>query len=533
MTIDFSKIDKTKYYFDEKEALKAVNFIEKFCTHVKGDLAKKPFILENWQKEEIVMPLFGWKKKSDNKRKFKQAFIFLPRKNGKSTLAAAISLYMLIADNEQGSEGYFAAADREQARLCFDIVKGMIRNSKQLSDILEIYKDSIVFQKKNNSFKVISSDANTKHGYNTQFAVIDELHAHIDDDLYNVLNTSTGARSQPLIIVITTAGQNQNHICYDLYDYSKKVLQGIIKDETFFPVIYELEDVEKSIDNPENWLLANPSMDISLRRDYLETESSKALIQPNYENVFRQLHLNQWVQSNKIWIEDRFFIQNKVQFDPKELEGCECFGGLDLASSRDINSFSLYFPTEKKLLQYNWIPKQAATNKNNIAKGVPLFYWESIGLIKFAGEIVADQEIILADINELKNKYNIKLIAFDRWGSDNVKKYFDENNIPNIEFGQGFKSMSEPTKEFEKMLIENSLDHNQNPVLRWGLSNTVITTDAAQNQKPDKAKSKNKIDMVVSAIISIGGYLRYKNGLVKEEKKPETESYQDRGFITI
>ena len=284
----------TNYYFDKKAASKAIGFIETFCSHTKGELHGEPLLLEEWQKK-IIGDLFGWKNE-DGTRKYRTAFIEVPRKNGKSTLCAAIGLYMLFADSERGSEIYSAAGDRAQAGIVFEIAKQMILNNKELTGRAKVFRNSITNESKGNFYQAISSDSKTKHGFNANCIIFDELHTQPNRDLWDTLLTSTGSRRQPLCIAITTAGYDRQSICFEVYDYAKKVQDGIIEDESFYFAIYEAE-TDCDITDPEVWKKANPNYGISLREEYMKRESQRAMDVPSYQNKFKRLKLNIWTDS--------------------------------------------------------------------------------------------------------------------------------------------------------------------------------------------------------------------------------------------
>ena len=271
------------YYFDKDASHKAISFIETFITHTKGELTGKPFLLEDWQKE-IVGDIFGWKNKDTGFRKYRTVFIEVPRKNGKTTLCAAIGIYMLFADNERGAEIYAAAGDRNQAGIVFEIAKSMILQNPELEQRGKVFRNSITNQSKGNFFQAISSDSKTKHGFNANCIIFDELHTQPNRDLWDTLTTSTGARREPLTIAITTAGYDKQSICFEVYSYAKKVKDGSIKDDTFYTVIFEADN-EDDITSEEVWKKANPNYAVSLRKDYMKRESQRAVDLPSYQNT--------------------------------------------------------------------------------------------------------------------------------------------------------------------------------------------------------------------------------------------------------
>ena len=493
----------SKYYFDKDAAIRAVSFIEKFCTHTKGELAGKPFLLEDWQKE-IVGNIFGWKNKDTNLRKYRTVFIEVPRKNGKTTLCAAISLYMLFADSERGSEVYAAAGDRNQAGIVFEIAKGMILNNPELTNRSKVFRNSITHEAKGNFFQAISSDSKTKHGFNSNCVVFDELHTQPNRDLWDTLTTSTGSRRQPLTIAITTAGYDRQSICFEIYKYAKSVESGAISDDTFYPVIYEADETD-DITKEETWIKANPNYGVSLRKEYMEQESKKAVNVPSYQNTFKRLMLNIWTESLVKWIGHDEWSACHEEFDYKTLEGAECWGGLDLASTRDISAFVLVFNVEDKIvvLPHLFIPEDNAKKRSD-RDGVNYMEWMRDGHVIGTEGDVADYNFIKAKINELSLKYRIQSIAYDRWNASQLVIDLQNDGANMCPFGQGFVSMSAPTKELEKIILAKQIIHNNNPAMNWMLSNVALQEDPAGNIKVAKNKSKEKVDGIVALVMAIG-----------------------------
>ena len=326
------------YYFDEKSADRAVQFIEKYITHCKGELAGQPFILEDWQKEKIIEPLFGWKRK-DGTRKFRTCYIEIPRKNGKSTLCAGLALYMLYADGELGAEVISAAADRQQAGIVFDIAKNQVLNNKELSKRGKVFRNSITLEKKNSYYKAISADANTKHGFNCSAIIFDELHAQQNRELFDVLTTSTGARKQPLTICITTAGYDKESICYEVHDYAKKVISGSIKDESFLGVIFSADKEDDWI-KEATWIKANPAYGSIIKKDYFLQQFNKAKQIASYENTFKRLHLNIWTANESKWINQEVWDScNLGKIDLESMKKSDCFVGCTYICNTSKSNF--------------------------------------------------------------------------------------------------------------------------------------------------------------------------------------------------
>ena len=498
-----------KYYFCEDSANKVITFIEKGLVHTKGELAKKPFLLEEWQKN-LVSKLFGWKVKKTGLRKYRTLYLEVPRKNGKSTLIAGLSLYLLFADGESGAEIVAGASERKQAGIIHQQAKEMILASPILSKHAEIFRDSIIF--KNSFYRVISADAGSKHGYNLHACIIDELHAQKTRELFDVLTTSTGARRQPLTILVTTAGYDKNSICGQMHDYSKRLLSNKIKDETFLPVIYSASKDDDWKDE-KTWEKANPNLDVSVKRDYLKEMVNRAKNSPSFENSFRRLHLSIWTSSESFWIKQEVWDScNLFPIDTKNLKGRKCWAGLDLSSSIDISALVLIFPDDDgdrfEVLPFFWIPKDNALERSR-KDGVDYDLWIREGLITATEGNVIDYKFIKKQIEDILTTYQLKNLAYDRWGATQLVIDLQEQGCPLEPFGQGFASMSNPSKSLETMLLSKKINHGGNKVLNWMIGNTQTTQDPAGNIKPDKKKSGkgNKIDGIVALIMSIGLYL--------------------------
>ena len=506
-------IDTKKYYFDESSANRAVDFIELFCSHTKGELSGKKLNLEDFQKD-IVKNIFGWKNKKTNLRKFRQCFIFMPRKNGKTTLMVGIALYMLYSDGEKGAEIVSAAADKEQARLSFSIAKSMVLANQNLSSRSNTFRDSITYDKVGSYYKVISADADTKHGLNLSCCLLDEIHSHKNRDLYDVLLTSMGARKQPLLLCITTAGAAnvKDHISKELYNYSKSLIKGTIKDETFLSYIYEANEKD-DIHSEEVWEKANPGYGTILSKEFMMQQSQKAKNELSFENTYRRLHLNQFVTNESKFISDGKWMDCKSNISIDNFKGKVVYAGLDLASTRDITCLSLLFPDNDDgydLFLYSFIPDENAKKRSQRDK-VNYIKWEKEGYINFTPGDVCDYNYIKHKIREVSDNFDLKMVAYDRWGATSLVIDMIEEGCPMIPVGQGYKTLSPSTKEFEKLILSKKIRHDGNPVLRWMMNNIVITQDPAGNVKPDKSKSSEKIDGVISSIMALSEAMENKN----------------------
>lgn len=488
----------------EDEAARVVSFC-KLLRHWKGEFGGRSFIPEPWQEHGIIAPLFGWYR-ADGKRRFRGAYCEQPRKQGKTTLAAVFALQGLMADAEQGAEVYAAATMRDQATILFNDAQNMARQSAQLMKHVEMWKHSITCPANRGTFKPLSADHNSLHGLNISRAVVDEVHSHKTRDLWDVLMTATGARQNPLVIGITTAGYDRSSICWELHEYTRKVNDRIIDDDSWFGFI-ACADPEDDPFDPAIWSKANPNLDISIKSDYLRQESRKAKESPSYENTFRRLHLSQWTEQAVRWLPMHAWDACRAELNEEHLRGEECFAGLDLASTRDVNSLVLFFPESNCVLPYFWIPEEshdvhAAMDRRQVLN------WASQGMIRKTRGNTTDYATIIADICELATRFNIRKLAYDPWGPANAmvqtlqNEGFDSEKLE--EFRQGYSSLAAPTKELERLVVGNHLRHDGNPVLRWMAGNVTVKQDPAGNIKPDKSKSSDKIDGIVALIMAVG-----------------------------
>ena len=509
-------------WYDIEAANRAVGFFRDCLTHVKGEKAGQPFELDNWQ-EAIVSALFGWKRQ-DGTRRFRTAYIEIPRKNGKSTLCAGLALYLLFSDGESGAEVYSCAAEREQASIVFDIAAQMVQSEAVLRDCSKTFRKSIAIERTASSYKVLSADAYTKHGLNASAIIFDELHAQPNRDLWDVMATSTGARLQPLTVAITTAGYDRNSICWEQHEYAERVRDGVIEDDSFLPVIYAAgkEDDFRVV---ETWKKANPAYGISIRDDYLEREAKRAAELPSYENTFRRLHLNQWTEQATRWLP----LEKWDEAEPFEpFDNRPCWAGLDLASTTDIAAFVLVSPDGEgsiDVLPTFWIPEENAYSRERRDK-VPYMTWIKQGLIRSTSGNVIDYDQIREDILKMADEFNIQEIAVDRWNSTQLVTQLDGELSGRVEiamFGQGFRSMSAPCKLLESLVMSKKCRHGGNPVLRWMMNNVSIESDASLNIKVSKKRSTEKVDGVVALVM----------GLARASQSGDTGSIYDNGGITI
>ena len=519
---------KTSHY-DKDAADYAVMFIESLC-HTKGTWAGRPFELIDWQ-EQIIRDLFGVLK-PNGYRQFNTAYIEIPKKQGKSELAAAVALLLLCGDGEERAEVYGCAADRNQAKIVFDVAVDMVRFCPALSKRVKILESQkkITYLPTNSSYQVLSADVANKHGFNTHGVIFDELHTQPNRKLFDVMLQGSGdARMQPLYFLITTAGNDTNSICYEVHQKAIDIAEGRKVDPTFYSVIYGAAEDEDWTD-PKVWKKANPSLGITVGIDKVKAACESAQQNPGEENAFRQLRLNQWVKQSVRWMPMDKWDACAFPVSEDDLEGRICYGGLDLSSTTDITAFVLVFPPldeEDKyyVLPYFWIPEETLDLRVR-RDHVPYDLWERQGVLMTTEGNVVHYGYIERFIENLGERFNIREIAFDRWGAVQMVQNLEGMGFTVVPFGQGFKDMSPPTKELMKLVLEEKIAHGGHPVLRWMMDNIFIRTDPAGNIKADKEKSTEKIDGAIATIMGLDRAIRCGNDT-------GASVYDSRGLLFI
>ena len=516
-------------HYDKGAADFVVAFIESLC-HTKGTWAGKPFELIDWQ-ERIIRDLFGILKKNGY-RQFNTAYVEIPKKQGKSELAAAVALLLCCGDGEERAEVYGCAADRQQAGIVFDVAADMVRMCPALSKRVKILASQkrMVFQPTNSFYQVLSAEAYSKHGFNIHGVVFDELHTQPNRKLFDVMTKGSGdARMQPLYFLITTAGTDTQSICYETHQKALDILEGRKIDHTFYPVIYGARE-DEDWTSPEVWKKANPSLGITVGIDKVQAACDSAKQNPGEENSFRQLRLNQWVKQSIRWMPMHKWDACAFPVSEDELEGRVCYGGLDLSSTTDITAFVLVFPPMDEsdkyaVLPYFWIPEDNVDLRVR-RDHVPYDVWQRQGKLETTEGNVVHYGYIEKFIERLGERFNIREIAFDRWGAVQMVQNLEGMGFTVVPFGQGFASMSPPTKELMKLVLEERIAHGGHPVLRWNMDNIFIRTDPAGNIKADKAKSTEKIDGAIALIMALDRAIRCGNDSGKSV-------YDSRGVLVI
>ena len=529
---DLENAEVKGWYFSDKAAEKALMFFD-FLVLSKGvtkaNVPKEQinrdgtirFQLAAWQ-AFMVVSIFGWKKTVNNKRRFTEAYIEIPKKNGKSTLASGIANYMLIADKEAGPEVYFGAYTRDQAGICFEEATAQIKDSHHLKSRVTILKNTVTNAKTRAKMMAVSHDADNTEGKNGHCVVIDEYHVHKSDKVKDSLGTGQSAREQPLMFVITTAGYNKQGPCFKHRDVCIGMLEGKYDLDNVFTLIYGIDEGDDWKDEA-NWIKANPTIGVTTKIEKLREEFAMALRSGSKEVDFKTKRLNLWVDAEITWIPSELWKKLEAGSDFKIPKGAKCYGGLDLASTSDICSFALFFPDQKYFTVTHYAPKKAV--ETAARSGIDYRDWVSDGhLVETPGN-TTNYGYIKQEIIQVAEYYDLQFVGYDRWNSSDLvqdlndtlgKKYIpakggQKSRYEEVmqKFGQGWASMSTPTKEFEKMCMDESIIHDGNPVTAWMLGNVALARDPADNIKPDKAASKDKIDGVAAMVMAVGEYLAW------------------------
>jgi len=508
------------YTFDHKKAEHVCTFFEKFLVLPKQ---QTPFILLDWQRYDILHPLYGWMR-PDGNRRFREGYIEVPKKNGKSTFAAGIGLYMLFGDGEKGSEVYCCANARDQANIVWNIAAGMVELSPYIKNLAELVPSRYRIVKNSQSYFLSwSSDHSTKDGPDIHCAICDEIHewAGAGREFFDKIKYGGAARSQPLCpLCITTAGSDRFSLCFELHTTARQILDGVITNQvSFFPKIYgvDREKIESDQDywkSPEAWQEANPSYGEILNPDMFIDNVRECENDPAKKSAFLRYRLGYWTEADSPWIDMNVWRENSGVYDAEWFEGKQCFVGLDLASKEDTTAISYVFPYKKtaegkihyKIKVKIFCPKEKIKERSR-KLGVRYDLWADQGfLIPTEGDVI-DHEIVFDHILKDSEIYNIKELRYDRKGAEFIIATM-QRRLPGIEllpFGQGMLSMSDPTKGFYRALKLKRCEHFNHPVLTWMAGNCVVEVDAHENEKLTKKKSKDKIDGVIATVMGFAG----------------------------
>ena len=523
--VEQTKPNSDEFYFDWKEALFRVEFIENHCRYPEGPKAGQLMELDAWQKERVIYPAFGWKERDSDLRRYRMVFEVIPRKNAKTTLTAAIALSILFQDGEEAAQIYTAAGEKGQARLIYKAMAYMVGASELMSKRSKIFRNELRYPEKRSYVEVLSADARTKHGFNAHAILFDELHTQPNRDLWDVLTSSQLSREQPITFVMTTAGTNTESLCFEMLEYARNVRDGITIDDRFLAVLFEA-NTDDDWHDPEVWKKANPALGSFLTEKNFRIEYEKAVNMPSYINTFKNLHLNIWTQSEDSWIADDTWQKCKGDVNPDKLKGLPCWTGLDLASVRDLCAFAALWvdePNGKYYLKvHHFVNSEMARNKK-LSAGVDYLQFRDEGSVSITPGNATDHKYILDYIREFAKVHDLRELAFDRHLSGYIASELHESKINVVEFGQGFVSMSHPTKEFERKILNREIIHDGSACMRWQMSCVVITQTPAGDIKIIKNKNRRnqKVDGVVSAVMALGQYLDWKGS------QPKTSGFSE------
>lgn len=498
-------------YFDAAKAAWAIEFFS-HLRHSKGASAGTPFILEPWQ-AFIVGSLFGWRMSKGGPRRFRTAYVEVPRKNGKSTLSAGIALLLAFFDDEAGAEVFCAATKRDQARIVFEEAQRMVKASPSLKKRITSFVGNLHIQATAQKLQPLGADADSMDGLNIHGAIVDELHAHKTRAMVDVLETATGARRQPLIFYITTAGYDRHSVCWERHAYTERVLEGTLQDDQTFGFI-SAADEGSDYRDPKTWAKANPNLGVSVSVDDLERKARRAAEIPAEQNAFRRLHLNQWTEQEVRWLDMAVWGECSGPVDWKELrdelQGSPCWLGMDLASTLDITAVVGWFPERLAVVPFFWIPEVGMRQRSDRDR-VPYDQWVAEGAVFVTPGEVTDQDQIERFIFEqLVPKYQVREIAFDPWNATQLATRLTTGGAQMVSIGQTIAMMAESVKRIEELVVGRKLIHGGHPVLRWMASNAETRADAYGNRKivkPDRGSTK-RVDGMVALAMAVSRELR-------------------------
>jgi len=510
-------IEKGEFIFDENEAQAIISFAE-ICRHWKGDKAGETIVLENWQCFYFGS-LMGWKKKN-GKRRFQRSYLQLSRKNAKTTMLAILSIYHMAIEGESGSQVYCGATKEEQARILINDIGQIINKTPQLRKLFKLFRNGttyrrVLFLAKESIAAPLGADSDTSDGFDPSMGMIDEYHAHKNDKILDIIESGMGARLEPLLNIITTAGFNKNLPCYAVTRKTGiEILKGIKQDDNYLILIYEIDEGD-DWNNKQCWIKSNPNYNVSVNPEYLESRYNKAKNEGGTTEVnFQTKNLNVWTDSESTWIADDIWNSCNFPFDLELLNGASCVGGLDLATKNDLCSFSLIFTgfDPMPVLWWFWLSEHMIekSNDDNYRN------WVKKGhIISTPGDAI-DHDFIGVKIIELSQKYNISGISFDqRYAHHGLIKQI-RDSVDVHELGQSCNVLGVPTSEADKLIKNRSINHFGNPVMRWMMSNVVMIIDSNANMKPDKNKSADKIDGVAAFINAIAEMMTIENEEIGE-----------------
>jgi len=513
----------TSYTWEPSYGHQLEQFFSTVLVHTKGEWANQHIQLQPWQLFALSS-IVSWRRK-DGMRRFRTAFIELPRGNAKSTMAAGLGLWLTFFDGEPGAEAYAIATKRDQARIVFDAAKRMVMMSKSLRKRIKLREHNMYSLETASRFVPLGADHNTLDGLRAQFVVADEVHAHPTSSLINVMLTSMGTRRHPLLLEITTAGVNHTGPWWEHRQYTHRVLDKLHQDDTWFGMI-ACADPEDDWTAETTWIKANPNWSVSVKDDFIRSECLKAQSMPLYQNDFRRLHLGQLVQQ-----QDRVIALDKwrscgMDIDWNAFIGKPCWGGLDLSTTTDVSAFVLVWHVDNKVYvqPHFWVPKERISERSS-RDLVPYDLWSKEGYIHTTPGNVIDHRFIRKHVLDLCQQYRVREVAYDPWSAVETATQLNEEGLTVVPIRQGFSSLSEPTKRFVTMVEGGTLHHQNHPVLDWMADNLAVETDAAGNIKPSKRRARERIDGIVAIITALARVMVHSGD--------KTSVLKSRGLIVL
>lgn len=508
------------YYYDDKEADNAVKFFS-YLRHVDGEWKGQRFELADWQEWDIVRPLYGWRHIDTGYRRFRTAYIEIPRRNSKSTMAAGFASYGFIADQEHRGQIYSAATKEEQAVIVWEMARDMMLASPELRDYITPFKRSLFCQRLGSRFKPLGRDSRTQDGLSVHVGVVDEYHAHKTSEMFDVLSSGRGSRRQPLLIIITTAGFGTHSPCKKESDLVKRIVNDMVQNDQYFGYITTVDDPLKW-DDPVEWQKANPNLGISVYVEGFKSEFEEARASPQKQNAFKCKKLNIWTEQATRWLSMEKFSECAGPVDWSKFRGKRCFGGLDLGITRDLSAFALAFRDEEpaiaevkegRIVQPNvyllvkfWVPEDTLFERSRM-EGVPYAQWRDEGWIATTPGDSTRYDIIRKDINALGEMYDIAEIAVDRAHAHQLMTELADDGYEIFKHAQTMLAMNMPCRTVEELILQRRLKHGDNPVFTWQISNVAVVRDGNENMKIVKDKSGDRVDGVVAGAMAIGRLL--------------------------
>jgi phage terminase large subunit-like protein len=486
--------------------------------HTQGKWAGRPLLPDPWQIAYVLAPVFGWVRKNDDGeyvRVIRRLYVDIPRKNGKTTTAGGIATVLLAADNEQSAQVYAVASAKDQARFCFDPVKLMVQKSPTLSRLTKCLQSRIVYKPTDSYFTVVSKVADLLHGANIHGAIVDELHVHKSPEVVETVETGTGSRTQPLVVIITTADDGRSETIYARRRaYVEQLARGVLKDESLYGVVWAADEEDDPFAE-STWRKANPGYGVSPSREYLQQAANEAQQSPADLAKFLRLHLGLRTKQDTRFLDLHYWDRNASIVDEAALQGRDCYGGLDLATTSDLCALAWDFPDGKgghDVIWRLWAPEGAYEPLYRRTAGAAAV-WVREGRLTLTPGDVCDYDYIRSAINTDRERFNVVEIAFDPWNSTQLVNDLQADGLEMVQMRQGFASIAAPTRDLGRLLGEGTADrplyrHGGNPAVRWQVDNFAVEMDAAGNVKPSKKNSGDKIDAVVAGIMALSRALQ-------------------------